>query len=354
MRSPEDVTAMRWIGFALAPVMLMGLVPPAGAAEPAARYEKVRKLPLGGEGGWDYLTVDPEARRLYISRGTHVVVLDLDRETVVGELADTPGVHGVAVVPDLGRGFTSNGGDASVTAFDLKTLKPLGRIKVGEKPDAIHYDPPSRRVFTFNHGPGKDATAVDPAELKAVGTLPLGGVPEAAASDGKGHVFVNLEDTHEVVEFDARDLKIVRRWPLAPGEVATGLGIDREHHRLFSACRNGKMVVSDYEAGKVIGSAPIGANTDGAAFDPEGGLAFSSNGGDGTLSIIDEPSPGRFRLAATVPTQVSAKTMALDPKTHRIYLSAATPAPLAPGEAAPKGRRRNYVPGSFVILVVGE
>ena len=345
---------MRWLGLALSPALLLALAPPSGAQAPAARYEKVRKIAVGGEGGWDYLTVDPEARRLYVSRGTRVVVLDLDAEKVVGEIPDTPGVHGVAVVPDLGRGFTSNGGDASVTAFDLKTLKVLGKIKVGERPDAIHYDPPSRRVFTFNHGPGKDATAVDPEGMKAVGTLPLGGVPEAAASDGKGHVFVNLEDTHEVVEFDARDLKVVRRWPLAPGEVATGMGIDRAHHRLFSACRNGKLVVSDYGSGRVIGSAPIGAGTDGAAFDPETGLAFSSNGGDGTVSIVDEPSPGQYRLAATIPTQVGARTMALDPKTHRLYLSAATPAPLAPGEAAPKGRRRNYVPGSFVVLVVGE
>lgn len=345
---------MNRLGFALAPALLLASIPPAGAQPPAARYDKVRKIAIGGEGGWDYLTVDAEARRLYVSRGTRVVVLDLDAEAVVGELKDTPGVHGVAIVPDLGRGFTSNGGDATVTAFDTKTLKVLGRIKVGEKPDAIHYDPESKRVFTFNHGPGKDATAVDPEKLEAVGTLPLGGVPEAAASDGKGHVFVNLEDTHEVVEFDARALKIVRRWPLAPGEVATGLEIDRAHHRLFSACRNGKLVVSDYQAGRVIGSASIGAGTDGAAFDPDSGLAFSSNGGDGTLSIIDEPAPGQFRLAATIPTQVSAKTMALDPKTHRIYLSAATRVPTPDGKPLPKGQRPSYLPGTFVVLVVGE
>ncbi len=323
--------------------------PPASKTPPS----KVRKIALGGEGGWDYLTVDPAARRLYVSRGTRVVVMDIDKEAVVGEMADTPGVHGVAVVPDLNRGFTSNGGDDSVTAFDLKTLKATGKIKVGGRPDAIHYDPAANRVFTFNHG-SKDATAIDPTSATVVGTVALEGVPEAAVSDGRGRVFVNLMDSSQVVEFDAKTFKVLNRWPLAPGATPTGLAIDREHRRLFSVCGNQKMVVLDADDGKVVGSVAIGRGSDGAGFDPSTGFAYSSNGGDGTVSVVGEASPGRYAAVATVPTQAGARTMALDPKSHRLYLSAATVAPTPAGQPPEKGRRRSYVPGSFVIVVVGE
>ncbi len=330
----------------------------AGAQNPAAPAARVHKIPIGGEGGWDYLSVDPDAHRLYVSRGDRIVIVDTEAEKAVGELTDTPGVHGVALVPDLGRGFTSNGRDATVTAFDLKTLKAIGKVKVGGGPDAIMFDPSSHHVFTFNHG-SKDATAVDPSAMSVAGTVKLEGVPEAAVADGRGHVFVNLMDKNEVVEFDARDFRVLNRWSLAPGVRPTGLALDREHRRLFSVCSGSQsMVVLDADSGKVLARLPIGRGSDGCVFDPERGIAYSSNGGDGTLTAVREEAPGRFAVAATIPTQASARTMTLDPKAHRIYLSAATAAPAAEGQqkaqTAPTkgGGRRRMVPGSFVVLVV--
>ncbi len=333
------------------PVLLLALIPPVRAQDTAVRYDSVRKIAVGGEGGWDFLEVDAANRRLYVTRGTRVVVLDIDTEKVVGEIADTPGVHGVAFVPDLGRGVTSNGGDSSATIFDTKTLKTLGKVKANGRPDIIHFEPVSRRVFTFNHG-SNDTTAIDPVEMKAVGTLALGGVPELAVSDEQGHIFVNMEDTSEIVEFDARTLKILRRFSLAPGEEPTGLAFDAKKRRLFSTCANRKLVISDADSGKVVQTLEIGPGPDGCVIDSTTGLIFCSSGGDGTLAIVKEQSPGRYEVAKTVKTQASAKTLALDPKTHRIYLSAATAEP-APANKAGRGRRR-YVPGSFVVLVVGE
>jgi DNA-binding beta-propeller fold protein YncE len=340
-------------------LLLLVLVPPVGAQDPAARYERVRKIAIGGEGGWDFLEVDAANRRLYVTRGTRVVVVDLDSEKVVGEIADTPGVHGVAFVPDLGRGFTSNGGNSSVTVFDTRSLKTLGTVKANGRPDIIYFEPMSRRVFTFNHG-SNDTTAIDPAEMKAVGTLPLGGVPELAVSDEQGNVFVNMENTSEIVEFDARTLKILKRHPLAPGEEPTGLAFDPKQRKLFSTCNNRKLVVMDADTGKVTQTLEIGPGPDGCIFDAQTGLIFAPSGGDGTLTVVREQSPGRYEIARTIKTQVSAKTIALDPKTHRLYLSAATPGP-APAPAGAdkpaakkKGGRRSYVPGSFVVLVVGE
>jgi DNA-binding beta-propeller fold protein YncE len=334
------------------------------AQSPSAPPAKVHKIAIGGEGGWDYLTADAAAKRLYVSRGNRIIVVDTDAEKAVGELTDTPGVHGVAVVPDLGRGFTSNGGDDTVTAFDLKTLKATGKIKVGGRPDAIMFDPISHHVFTYNHG-SKDATAVDPSAMSVAGTVPLDGVPEAAVADGRGHVFVNIMDKAEVVEFDARTFKVLNRWSLAPGVRPTGLALDSQHRRLFSVCSGSQsMVVLDADSGKVLARLPIGRGSDGCVFDPDRGMAFSSNGGDGTLTVVREEAPGQFGVVATITTQAGARTMTLDPKTHRIYLSAATPAstPAAKGETktAPAakgkgaGRGRSMVPGSFVVLVVGE
>jgi DNA-binding beta-propeller fold protein YncE len=310
---------------------------------------------VGGEGGWDYLTVDPDARRLYISRGNRVVVLDLDKETVVGELGDTPGVHGIAIVPELGKGFTSNGGDSSVTAFDLKTLKATGKIKARGVPDAILYDPASKRVITFNHGTN-DGTVIDPAAEKVTGTIDFGGEPEAAVADGKGHIFVNIRSASEVAELDPLALRVLHRWSLSPGQRPNGLAIDAKNRRLFSGCNgNSQMVVMDADTGAVIATVPIGRGSDGCGFDPAKGLAYSSNGGDGTLTVVGESGPGKYQVVATIPTQATARTMALDPSTHRLYLSAATPLP-APAGAQPKARggRRGNVPGSFVILVVGN
>jgi DNA-binding beta-propeller fold protein YncE len=310
---------------------------------------------VGGEGGWDYLTVDPGARRLYVSRGNRVVVLDLDRETIIGELADTPGVHGIAIVPELGKGFTSNGGDSSVTAFDLKTLKATSKIKANGVPDAILYDPASKRVITFNHGTD-DGTSIDPATEKVVGTIAFGGEPEAAVADGKGHVFVNVRSSSEIAEFDVLTLKIVNRWSLAPGQRPNGLAIDAKNRRLFSGCNgNSKMVVMNADNGTVIATVVIGRGSDGCGFDPAKGLAYSSNGGDGTVSVIGGTEPGKFQVVSTIPTQATARTMAVDPTTHRLYLPAATPLPAPPGaQAKAKGGRRGMVPGSFVIIVVGD
>ncbi|HEY2158136.1 MAG TPA: YncE family protein [Isosphaeraceae bacterium] len=326
--------------------------PKAGAQDPTSGYEKVRKIEIGGDGGWDFIEVDPANRRLYVTHATKVVVVDLDTEKVVGEIADTPGVHGVAFVPDIHRGFTSNGGDSTLTAFDTKTLKTLGKVKANGRPDIIYFEPVSRRVLSFNHGTN-DITAVDPDTMKVVGTVKAGGVPELAVSDDKGRVFVNLEDTSEIIELDPKEMKVVRKFSLSPGEEPTGLAFDPKSRKLFSTCANKKLAIADADSGKVVQTLDIGPGPDGAIFDAEHGLVFVPCGGDGTLAIVREQSPGRYEVARTVKTQVSAKTIAMDPKTHRIYLSAATPKAAPAAAPKTKGRRR-YAPGSFVVLVVGE
>jgi DNA-binding beta-propeller fold protein YncE len=357
---------MKRYAIVLSAILPLVMAIEVGAQTPSAVSKKVHKIAIGGEGGWDYLTADSAAQRLYVSRGNRIVVVDTDAEKVVGELTDTAGVHGVAVVPDIGRGFTSNGGDDTVTAFDLKTLKATGKVKVGGRPDAIMFDPVSHFVFTYNHG-SNDATAVDPSALSVAGTVKLEGVPEAAVADGKGHIFVNIMDKAEVVEFDARSFKVLNRWSLAPGTRPTGLALDPKNRRLFSVCSGSQtMVVLDADNGKVLARLPIGRGSDGCVFDPERELAYSSNGGDGSLTVVKEEKPGEFGVVATIPTQQGARTMAIDPKTHRIYLSAATAAPAAEtktkaeAKKAPAGKRggggrgRNMVPGSFVVLVVGD
>jgi DNA-binding beta-propeller fold protein YncE len=314
-------------------------------------YHVVARIPLAGEGGWDYLTVDTAAHRLYVSRGTHVAVIDLDRDSVVGDIPNTNGVHGIAFVRGLNRGFTSNGRDTTVTIFDLKTLAPISVVKVtGRNPDAIIYDPVSRRVFTFNGG-GANATAIDPQSGTVVGTIDLGGKPENAVSDGRGHMYVNIEDTSELVEFDSRTLKVLARWPLAPCEEPSGLAIDRKANRLFSVCSNGLMAVVDPDKGRVLTTLPIGSGTDGAAFDPATGFAFSSNG-EGTLTVVHEDSPDRFRVVATVPTQRGGRTVALDERTHRVYTVAAEYGqPPEPTADRPRPRPP-IIPGSVVVLVL--
>lgn len=338
----------------LAAGMLAGLLLIRGAVAQdtkvrAPDYRVLTRFNVGGEGRWDYLTVDSDARRLYVARSTHVMVLDMDGGTMIADIADTEGVHGVALAPDLGRGFTSNGRANTATIFDLKTLKVLGTVKTGENPDAILFDPFTKRVFTFN-GRSKDATAFDAADGKVVGTIDLGGKPETGVSDGQGRIFVNIEDTSEVVRLDAKELKVTARWPLAPGEEPSGLALDAKNRRLFSVCDNEKMVVLDADSGAVIATLPIGKHVDGAAFDPETGCAFSSNG-DGTLTVVHEDDAAHFTVVQTVPTQRGARTLTLDPKTHKLYL------PTAEFEApsATTGRARpNALPNSFTILVVGK
>ena len=297
----------------------------------------MKKLTLGGEGRWDYLTIDSEARRMYISRSSHVMVVDLDTDKIVGDIPGTNGVHGIAVAHELNRGFTSNGGSSTSTIFDLKTLKVIGEVKTGANPDCIIYDPASKRVFTFN-GRSDDATAFDAATGEVVGTIPLGGRPEYAAADGLGKVYGNIESTSEVVEIDSAKLVVTKRFPLAPGEEPSGLAVDAAHHLVFSGCHNKIMTVLDVTTGKVIASVPIGSGVDANGFDPGTGLAFSSNG-DGTLTVARESAPGKFE-AENVKTQPGARTMALDLKTHNVYLATAqfeaAPA-AAPGAAPEKG-----------------
>lgn len=317
----------------------------------ADQEPKQHKIAVGGEGGWDYLTVDSAARRLYVARSNRVVVIDLDQETVVGELPDTPGVHGIALVPELSKGFTSNGADGTVTVFDLKSLKATGKIEARGVPDAILYDSVSKRIFTFNHGTN-DATVIDSVGESVVGTILFDSEPEAAVADGKGHVFVNLRSTSEVAEIDAASLKVLNRWPLAPGVHPSGLGFDAKYRRLFSTCGNQTMVVMDANTGTVLSRAGIGQGSEGCVFDPGTERAYSSNG-DGTITVVRETSAGKFAAVSTIPTQQGARTMALDPKTHRLYLPAAAVAPSADGAPA-QPRRRNYVPGSFSIIVVGD
>ena len=316
-----------------------------------AGYHVARRITLGGEGGWDYLTVDTGAHRLYVSRGTRVIVLSTDNEGVIGEIPNTPGVHGIAIAPDLGRGFTSNGRDSSVTVFDLKTLAVLQRIKIpARNPDAIMYEPLSKRVFTFNGG-SATATAIDAATGAVLGIVPLSGKPEFAVHDGNGKVFVNIEDRSEIMAFDARTLAIQAHWPLAPCQEPSGLAIDRAHGVLLSGCDNKLMAVVTIATGRVAASLPIGDGVDATAFDPGTQTAFSSNG-EGTLTVLKSTVSGSFSVAETIPTQRSARTMALDERTHWVYTVAAEFGP-APAPTAENPRPRPpMVPGSFVILVL--
>jgi len=327
-----------------------------GAARPspdAPGYHLLKKIAAGGDGGWDYLTLDSAARRLYVTRSSRVLVFDADSGSPVGEIPDTAGVHGVALAPDLNRGFTSNGRSSTVTIFELKSLRVLSEVKTtGENPDAILYDPASRRVFAFN-GRGANATAIDAADGRVLGTVALGGRPEFAASDGKGRVFVNIEDKSLVAVLDAQKLAVEKRWPLAPCEEPSGMAIDREHGRLFIGCHNRMMAAVDTESGRIVETVPIGAGVDANAFEPATGLAFASCG-DGTLTVVHEDSPDRLTVVQTVETQRGARTMALDEKTHDVFLATAEFGPPPSPTADQPHPRPSIVPGSFVLLVFGR
>ena len=332
-------------------VLGLGLATASAAAVP--EYKVLDKATLGGEGGWDLLSVDGAAHRLYVARATRVMVVDTDGVKLVGEVPDTAGVHGVAIASDLGRGFTSNGRTSSSTIFDLKTLKPVGEAKTGENPDEIVYDPSTHRVFAFN-GRSHDVTVIDARDGKVAATIPLGGKPELAVADGKGSVFVNLEDKGEVVAIDAGALKVRAHWPLAPCEEPTGLAIDVAHRRLFSACGNKMMAVVDADSGRVVTTVPTGGGADGAAFDPDRQLAFIPNGADGTLTVVREVSPDKFEVVQTLPTQRGARTITLDPRTHRLFLvTAQFGPPPSPTPELPRPRPA-MVPGTFQVLVVGK
>jgi DNA-binding beta-propeller fold protein YncE len=325
------------------------LVATAAAAQPG--YSVAKRVVLGGEGGWDYLTYDGSSDRLFISRSSHVLVLDGNSYAVVGDIPGTPGVHGIAVAPEFSLGFVSNGRGDSVTIFSLKTLHKFGEIKAGQNPDAIIYDRASRLVFAFN-GKSRDVTAIAAATGKVAGTIALGGKPEFAAADGKGKVYVNIEDKNEVVAIDARKLKVAARWALAPCEEPSGMAMDAAHRRLFIGCSNKMMAVVDADSGKVLATPAIGEGVDANGFDPETGLAFSSNR-DGTLTVVHEDAPDKFAVVADVPTQKGARTMALDSKTHRVFLVTADFGPAPAATAEQPHPRPSILPGTFTLLVVG-
>jgi DNA-binding beta-propeller fold protein YncE len=313
----------------------------------ASGYHVIKTVPVPGDEGWDYLVVDAAARRVYISHGSHVVVMNADTYAIEGDIPDTQGVHGIALAPDLGRGFISAGRANTAVIFDIKSLKSLGTVATDQNPDAIVYDPVTKRVFTLN-GRGQNTTAIGGADGKVVGSLALGGKPEFAAADGKGSIYVNIEDKNELVQFDAQKLTETHRWPLAPCKSPSGLAMDVKNRRLFSVCDEQVMAVTDADSGKVVATPAICDGPDAAAFDPSTGYVFASCG-DGNLAIVHEDSPDKFTVVEQVTTKRSARTMGLDLKTHNIFLPSAEFDPPAPGE-----RRGKMKPGSFAIVVVGK
>jgi DNA-binding beta-propeller fold protein YncE len=328
---------------ALGFVLVLASVPVLKAA--ATGYHILNEIKIGGEGGWDYLTVDSAAQRLYVSHATHVVVVDLATGKVVGDIPDTPGVHGIALAPKLNKGFISNGRGNNVTMFDMKTLKATGTIPTEMNPDDITFEPVSGRVLAFN-GRSRSVTLIDAAAGKAISTVALPGKPEFAVSDGKGKVYDNIEDTNEIVEIDAATAKVTKKYALTGCEGPSGLAMDTKARRLFSVCGNRVMAVSDPDKGAIVATLPIGAGSDGVAFDPGTGYAISSNG-DGTLTIVQQTG-GKYDVVENIATERGARTIAVDEKTHRVYLPTATAGQAAAGGRAP------YLPDSFKILVVGK
>ena len=316
-------------------------------------YHVVKTYKVGGDGGWDYLTVDASARRFYISRGTHVIVLDADSGKNVGDIPDTPGVHGIALAPELGKGFVSNGREGTVTVFDLKTLAPSGsKIKVGENPDAILYEPATKRVFTFN-GRSQDSTAIDAASGKVLATIKLDGKPEFAASDAKGEVFVNIEDKSELTVIDPNKLEVKTKWPLAPCTEPSGLAIDRKNRRLFVGCDNKMMAVVDADSGQVLATPAIAEGVDATAYDDETDLAFASCG-QGVLTVVKQDSPQKFSVVENVKTEPGARTMALDTKTHNVFTVTAKFGPPPAATADNPHPRRTILPDTFEVLVLSK
>ena len=331
---------------------LFALLLIAGATFTAAAadgpYHLIKEIQIGGPGGWDYITVDSQTHRLYVSHATKVVVVDIDAAKVVGEIPDTNGVHGFAIAPELNRGFSSNGRSNTSTIVDLKTLMPLGTVMTEGNPDAIMYEPSHKEVYTFN-GSGKSATVFDAQTGKVLATIPLGAKPEAAVSDAAANrVFVNLEDTGSLAAIDMKTHQVANTWKIEGCEDPTGLGYDAKLHRLFSACGNKVMAVTDSTNGKPITSIPIGGGADGAAYDPATRYAFASNG-EGTVTIAHLDDAATLKVVQTLTTQPSGRTMILDPVTHNIYVPAAT---LQPAPAGARGRPQP-VPDSFKVLVYG-
>jgi DNA-binding beta-propeller fold protein YncE len=324
--------------------MLLTLaVASAGANEP---YRFLKEIPVGGQGGWDYLSLDSVGQRLYVSHATKVVVIDLAKDQVIGEVTNTPGVHGFAIAPELGRGFSSNGRENKVSIVDLHTLQTLSKVDTGENPDAILYEPKRKEVYAFN-GRGRSATVFAAETGKLVATVPLGGKPEFAVCDpAAGRIYNNLEDKNAVAVIDTATHQVVATWPIAPGEEPSGMAFDSKNHRLFLGCGNKLMVMMDSSNGKIVGSVPIGVGVDANCFDPGTQFAFSSNG-EGNVTIAHLDSPEKLTVVQTLKTEPRARTMALDPATHKIYLATAK------FETGGNQKRPGVVPDSLRILVYG-
>jgi DNA-binding beta-propeller fold protein YncE len=325
------------------------------AATPAPQgsgYHMLKKVVLGGEGGWDYLSVDSVSHRLFISRGTHIMVVDADGNTV-GDIPNLQGTHGAQIVNEFGRGFSSNGRSNSVTIFDLKTLAPINEVKLpaADGPDGFLYDPASKNVFVFN-ARSHDATAVNAKTGEVGGTVPLGGKPEAAAADGAGHVWVNVEDKAQLLEFDSKEYKVLNTSPLPTCEEPTGMAIDLAHKRLFIGCHSKVMLVTDY-AGKVVASVPIGQGVDAANFDPATGFAFASCG-DGTITVAHEDTPDKYTVVETISTQRGARTMTLDTANHRIFTVTSDFGPAPAATADNPNPRPTQIAGTFTLLIYGR
>jgi DNA-binding beta-propeller fold protein YncE len=338
---------MRKVITVMALAAVVSTVPARSAHAQEGPYKAAKEIAIGGEGGWDYLSIDAPAHRLYVSHATKVVVIDTQANKVVGEVPDTPGVHGFAIAADLGRGFSSNGREAKVSIVDLKTLKLIQKVDTGENPDGILYEPSKKEVWAFN-GRGKSATVFDAQSGKVVATIPLEGKPEAAQADAKaGKVFVNMEDLNAIKVIDIATKKVTATWPIAPGESASGMAIDLDTHRLFLGCDNKLMLMVDNTSGKVVYSVPIGEGVDSNWFDPSTKFAFSSNGEAGTVTIAHEDSPSLLKVVQTLKTKQGARTMALDPLTHTIYLAVTDYEPRPAGSK----ERPKAVAGTFRVLV---
>jgi len=309
-------------------------------------YHLLKTVPVSGDGGWDYVTVDSAARRVYVSHGNEVVVLDADSCEVKGKIANLKGVHGIAVAPDLGRGFISNGQGNNVTIFELNTLKTIGSVDTGKNPDAIIFDAATKRVFAFN-GRSNSVTVIEAKDGKVAGTVELDGKPESAAADGAGSVYVNLEDKNALVKIDSRKLMVLEQWPIAPGQTPVSLSMDTKNHRLFIGCRNKLVVVMNADTGKVIDKQPIGERVDASDFDAETKLVFCSNG-EGTVTILHQNGPDKYEVAETLKTQVGSKTMALDPMSHKLFI------PAAKFMQTAASARPRMQPGTFSVQVYGK
>jgi YVTN family beta-propeller protein len=317
------------------------------AAFGAEGFKVLSKIKIGGTGGWDYIAVDPNTNRVYASHASLVEVVDTTSGKVVGQITQLHGVHGVAVAPEFGKGFITNGQSNSVTIFDLKTLAKVGEPQTGMNPDSVCFEPVTKHIFTFN-GRSNDSTAIDPKTNEVIKSFPVGGKPEECQPDGTGKIYLNLEDSSEIVEIDAAKTTVTRHASLSPCDSPSGLAIDVKNKKLFSVCDNKMMVITDIPSLKVVGQAPIGVGPDGAGYDAGLGLAFSSNGGDGTLSIVKQVN-GKWDTVDTVQTERGARTMTVDTKNHRVYLLAAEFGPLQAGQKRPP-----VLPDSFHVLVVGK